>query len=255
MQRHVASGLLGERAVAPSPSVQAAEHRIYGIRCSLIPNWTDPRRFSPASRLGARAATRTQLGILDTSVVFVSVGSCQAVKNHAAIVRALAGIVASCPNAHYLHVGSGELEASEQQLVRDFDVAERVTFAGQRDDIPELLKASDVFVMPSTHEGMPISCLEAMSCGLPTIASDVSGLGDLVVDGETGCLVQSEDDLARAMAKLYQSQHLRTSLGHAARLTTLAEFSVEKSVASYVQLYTSGGSRTACCRGSSENGP
>ena len=145
-------------------------------------------------------------------------------------------IVASCPNAHYLHVGSGELEASEQAARRDFDVAERVTFAGQRDDIPELLKASDVYVMPSTHEGMPISCLEAMSCGLPTITTTSQEL-DFIVDGETGCLVQSEDDLARAMAKLCPQISISDNLGHAARLTTLAEFSVEKSVASYLQLY------------------
>jgi glycosyltransferase involved in cell wall biosynthesis len=240
LQRHVTCGLLGERAVAPSASVQEAEHRIYGIRCVVIPNWTDSQRFSPARKDGTRAATRVQLGILETSVVFVSVGSCQMVKNHAAVIRALATIVATCPDAHYLHVGSGELGAPEQQLVRDLGLVEKVTFAGQRDDIPELLQASDVFVMPSTREGLGNSCLEAMSCGLPAIASDVAGLRDLVVNGETGYLAQSEDDLACAMAELYHGSSARLRLGRAGRARALTEFSLEKSVASYLRLYRGG---------------
>ena len=240
LQRHVAYRLLRERAVVPSASVQQAEKRIYGIPTTLIPNWTDPRRFCPTADDGRRAATRLQLGILETSVVFVSVGSCQTVKNHAAVIRALAGIIASCPDAYYLHVGSGDLEVAERRLVGDLGLVGRVTFAGQRDDVPELLQASDVFVMPSAREGLGNSCLEAMSCGLPVIASDVAGLRDLVVNGETGYLAESEDDLARAMAELYQSQRLRTSRGRAGRARAEADFNIEKSVTSYLRLYRNG---------------
>ena len=184
--------------------------------------------------------TRTQHGIVKGSVVFVSVGSCQAVKNHAAVIQALADIAAVCPDARYLHVGTGDLEASEQQLVADLGLVDRVIFAGSRDDIPDLLRSSDVFVMPSTHEGFAISCLEAMSCGLPVIASDAPGLRDLVVDRETGCLARSTGDLARAMAELYHGQHLRTRYGCAGHSRALAEFSLETSVASYIRLYRNG---------------
>ena len=237
VQRHLAKAVFAERAVAPSASVQQAEKRIYGVDAILIPNWTDSLKFSPAGRDGQRATARTQLGIPPTSIVFISVGSCQAVKNHAAVIRALASIVVTCPDAHYLHVGSGELEASEQQLVRDLGLVEEVTFAGQRDGMPELLQASDVFVMPSTREGFAVSCLEAMSSGLPVIATDAAGLRDLVVHGETGYLTQSEDDLARDMAELYRDPRARLRLGHASRARVLDEFSVEKSVASYLRLY------------------
>lgn len=121
-----------------------------------------------------------------------------------AVIRALAGIVATYPEAHYLHVANGELEASEQRLANYLGLAERVTFAGERDDTPELLWAGDVFVTRSTRERLGSSCLETMSCGLPVVASDVTGLRDLVVHGETGYLTQSEGDLTRDMADLHR---------------------------------------------------
>lgn len=237
VQRRIASRFLGELAVSPSASVQEAEHRLYGIHTFLIPNWTDSRRFSPSGNDEGRAATRAQFGIAEGSVVYISVGSCESVKNHAVIIRALASIAHACPDARYLHVGSGGLQAFEQQLVAELGLVGRVIFAGQRDDIPDLLRSSDAFVMPSTREGFGISCLEAMSCGLPVIASDVSGLRELVVDCETGFLTRSESDLACAMAELYRSSRLRERCGSAGRARALAEFNVQTSVESYVRLY------------------
>lgn len=237
LQRRFAKAVLGVCVVAPSPSVQEAEDRIYGVRPLLIPNWTDPARFAPANSGQKRANGRVALGIDGEAIVYVSVGSCQLLKRHEAVIRALAGILATCPGAHYLHVGSGELEVPEQQLVKDLGLSRKVTFVGQRDDIPELLQSSDVFVMPSTREGSPISCLEAMSCALPVIATDAPGLRDLVAEGETGRLVQGGDELARAMAELYDDEHLRDAMGEAGRARVLDEFSVERSVESYLALY------------------
>lgn len=240
LQRHLAKALLGEQAVAPSPSVQEAEDRIYGVRPLLIPNWTDPARFSSAGSLEGRASARAALGIAGDATVYVSVGSCQLVKHHDAVIRALAGIVSTCPDAHYLHVGSGDLEARERRLADSLGLLNRVSFAGQRDDIPELLQASDVFVMPSDREGFAISCLEAMSCGLPVLAADASGLRDLVSDGETGRLVQDGDQLARAMEELYEDEKRRAAMGLAGRARVVAEFSLEKSVTRLVALYRHG---------------
>lgn len=236
-QRQLAYRLLGELAVAPSRSVREAEERIYGVRPLLIPNWTDPHRFAPARNEESRAAIRSRLGISEAMIAFVSVGSCQSVKNHGAVVRALAHILPTCPDAYYLHVGSGALEAREQQLAQELGVFSHAVFGGQRDDIADLLRASDVFVMPSTREGFGISCLEAMSCGLPVIAYDAPGLRDLVADGATGRLVRGEDELARAMAELYRDPSARLRLGRAGRARVLDEFSVERSVAGYLALY------------------
>lgn len=240
IQRHLARSLFAERAVAPSPSVQNAEERNYGIRPLLIPNWTDPVCFAPEDSVEHRSNARRALGVAEDAVVFVSVGSCQQVKNHDAIVRALAQIAVSCPRAQYLHVGGGDLEDQEKRLASSLGVANRVTFIGQRDDIPEVLQASDVFVMPSSREGFAISCLEAMSCGLPVIAADAPGLRDLVTDGETGLLVADMAELARAMARVYNDGYWRAIQGEAGRKRVLADFSLELSVESYLRLYQDG---------------
>lgn len=240
LQRHLAKVMLGVRVVAPSLSVQDAEERIYGVRPFLIPNWTDPARFAPASSVDGRASARASIGIPREAIVYISVGSCNRVKNHAAVIQALADLSRSCPGAHYLHVGSGELESSERQLARDLGVSDRISFGGQRDDIPGVLQASDVFVMPSDYEGFGVSCLEAMSCGLPVIAYDATGLRDLVTDGETGVLVRGEHELARAMVDMYDDEQRRAAMGEAGRARVLAELSLEKSVASYLSLYRVG---------------
>lgn len=236
-QRHLAESILGERAVAPSKSVWEAERRVYGLKRHVILNWTDPLLFAPARTVEERMRIRAGLGFDEQAVVYVSVGSCSPVKNHAAVLRAVAKIAPICPNAHYLHVGGGELEPGEQTMARDLGLSRNVTFIGQRDDMPQLLQASDVFVMPSTREGLSIACLEAMSCGLSVIATNAPGLRDLVIDGESGRLVQGQDELARAMAELYDDERLRAAMGKSGRARVLGGFNMAKAVASYVSLY------------------
>lgn len=237
VQRRLARRLLKERTVAVSSSVQRAEQLTYGLRPLLIGNWTDTSSLTPPDSPTAVASIRRQLGIPESSMVFVSVGSCQPVKNHAAILRALAAVTERCPDAHYLHVGDGDLEECEKELAVDLGIANRVHFVGSRDDISALLQASDVFLMPSSREGLPISCLEAMSCGLPVIGTDVPGLRDLVADGETGVLIGSDAALAEAMLELHGDEELRARLGATGRNRVLEDFSLARSVARYAGLY------------------
>jgi len=123
-------------------------------------------------------------------------------------------------------VQRGDLEDQTQAL----GLADAVVFAGFRTDVPALLRAADVFVLPSLLEGLPNTALEAMSVGLPVVATRVDGVPEAVVDGETGLLVPPEDSaaLAEALGKLLAEPGTRSAMGEAGRLRAETEFSVER---------------------------
>ncbi len=237
IQRWLADRLLGVSFVAPSKSVRDAERATYRRDPEVVPNWVDVQRFRPARTLSERAETRSRLGIPADAIVFVCVGSCMPVKNHRACLTSLACLLEECPLSFLLHIGSGPLERQEESLARSLGLHDRVLFAGQRDDVAEALRASDVFLMTSTREGLPVACLEAMSAGLPTVALDTSGLRDLVVDDVTGLLVPSESGVPAAMRRLYDDSDLRDRMGRAARQLVITNFDMQRSVERYVALY------------------
>jgi glycosyltransferase involved in cell wall biosynthesis len=115
--------------------------------------------------------------------------------------------------------GDGETFTAAQKLADDLGIRDRVEFAGSRGDIPEILAQTDVFVLASRTETLPISILEAMRAGLPVIASDVGGVSEEVIDGETGILVTqgSVDEMTAALTKLLADKAMRMAMGQAGR--------------------------------------
>jgi glycosyltransferase involved in cell wall biosynthesis len=128
-----------------------------------------------------------------------------------------------------------ELEAKALSL----GLADVVTFAGIRSDVPQILAALDVFVLPSLWEGMPNAILEAMAAGLPVVATAVGGTPEVVADGKTGLLVPSHNPaaMAEAMERLLRSPDLRHRMGQAGREQVLQHFTVERMVAQTQKLY------------------
>jgi glycosyltransferase involved in cell wall biosynthesis len=116
---------------------------------------------------------------------------------------------------------------------------EGVELLGDRDDVPDLLGRSDVFVLSTLSEGMPISILEAMAAGLPVVASEVGGIPEIVVDGETGLLVPpgDADALAGALRRLLDDPELRRRLGAAGRARVEEHFDVARSRRAHLALY------------------
>jgi glycosyltransferase involved in cell wall biosynthesis len=137
-------------------------------------------------------------------------------KDQELLLHAFAGIASG---ARLCLIGDGPKRQSAENLARELGIRARVDFLGSRDDVPSLLASSDIFVLASKSEMLPISILEAMRAGLPVIASDVGGVSEAVVHGETGILVPSGSVsvLAEALAKLTENAVLRRSLGLAAR--------------------------------------
>lgn len=173
-QRRLTSWL-GTRFVAVGRTVAANELERFGNRAEVIDNWIDVDRFVPPT-IGERAAARTNLGVSPETVVLVSVGNCRPVKNHAALLEALAGL--SDDGWVFLHVGQEDPKGTERRLAGELGIEFRCRFLGQVDPL-EALHAADLYVMPSLYEGLPIATLEALSTGVSGVLTDVPGNRDL----------------------------------------------------------------------------
>jgi glycosyltransferase involved in cell wall biosynthesis len=204
----------------------------------LIPNGVSIDAFSPDREV--RQRVRRELQVEPQTLVFVHVGRFAAVKNHEMLVAAFAQLVGQLPLPTELWlVGDGELRETVQHQVRALGIESRVRFLGVRSDIPDLLRAADVFVFPSRWEGNPLSVMEAMAAGLPVVATAVGGVPELVEDGASGILVPNEDlhGLVAAMQRMAQNPDLREQMGHAARCRAVERFDIRQTVRAYEALY------------------
>jgi glycosyltransferase involved in cell wall biosynthesis len=204
----------------------------------LIPNGISIDAFSPDREV--RQRVRRELEVEPQTLVFVHVGRFAAVKNHEMLVAAFAQLVGQQPLPTELWlVGDGELREAVQHQVRALGIESRVRFLGVRSDIPDLLRAADVFVFPSRWEGNPLSVMEAMAAGLPVVATAVGGVPELVEDGASGILVPNEDlhGLVAAMQRMAQNPDLREQMGRAARCRAVERFDIRQTVRAYEALY------------------
>jgi glycosyltransferase involved in cell wall biosynthesis len=158
-------------------------------------------------------------------------------KDQATLLRAVAKL--ADPSICVNFVGSGPTLESCQFLAKELKIDKKVTFLGDRRDVTNLLAQSQVFVLSTHYEGLPISILEAMRAGLPVIASNVNGIPEQIEDHKTGLLIPPRDPeaLAQAIQALNNSPELRYRMGIAARIKFEQEFTVEKMVNQTQQVY------------------
>lgn len=143
--------------------------------------------------------------------------------------------------ARLVMVGDGPLRQLAQGLLVDQGVARLAWLPGDRDDVPEVMRTLDLFVLPSQAEGISNTVLEAMASGLPVIATNVGGNAELVTDDVTGWLVpaQNVEALAQALVRLASDRQRAQAMGRAGRREVERRFSLEAMVAAYQRLYES----------------
>ena len=165
------------------------------------------------------AGVRRRLGLSEEARLVLSVGRLTVQKGHVHLVEALPGIVAQVPDAHAVVVGDGPLAEDLHDLARSLRVTDHLHLVGRRDDVAELMAGSDVVVLPSLFEGMPLVPLEAMAFGVPVVGTWVCGTPEVVVDGVTGRLVEPADPdaLAQAVVEVLTSPEAAAAWGRAGR--------------------------------------
>lgn len=206
-------------------------------RITPIINGVDVDRFKPDEN--RRAAARQSLGLVPGDIAFGTVGRLVPVKDYRTLIDGFRGIAASCGAARLVFVGDGSESTALRAHAGELGESRRIIFVGNRDDVPFMMSALDVFCLTSLREGLSNTLLEAHAFGLPAIATKTGGNGEVVCHGETGYLVAVGDSAALAdrMLGLARDGGLRRKLGFSARDRAERMFSVAAMVRNYEELY------------------
>lgn len=208
-------------------------------KVELIRNGVDTTRYRPREADEQEAGQR-EFAPEDATLIG-SVGRLDAVKAFDTLIAAVAELnqIAPACNPHLVIVGDGPERAALDARIDALGVADRVTLAGLRHDIDEILPNLDIYACSSIAEGISLTLLEAMASGLPIVATRVGGNPELVVDGQTGRLVPAGNSqtMAAALRGLAESPEELTKMGHAARERVCERFSLETMNAGYTDLY------------------
>jgi glycosyltransferase involved in cell wall biosynthesis len=153
--------------------------------------------------------------------------------------RYLLDAVSRMNGVHVVFAGDGPERGALEARVRELDIERHVTFLGFREDVPRLMRCSDVVVLPSLFEGLPVSVLEAMAARIPVVATAIGGTDEVVVDGVTGLLVPPRDAgaLAAAIERVVSDRRLAASLSDAGAVRVAEEFGVEQMVTRVEAVY------------------
>jgi len=214
--------------ISPSRGMEKVM-RQYGVESDIevVPNGANLKPFHRAKPIA-----RSNFGYSDNDVVLVYMGRVAPEKNLEFLIQAFAGVAYAIPNIHLLILGAGQKEYEDElrPLPAELQIKDRVKFAGMipYKKLPSHLAMCDAFVTASVTEVHPYSVIEAMATGLPVVGIDSPGVGDSIVDGETGLL--SVDDLAAYTAKLTMlclNQDLQKRMGAAAKKSS-NQFSIER---------------------------
>lgn len=211
----------------------------YGeAKLRVIPNGVET---APFEELPDRNDARRELGLPDRGPVLIYVASLYEHKGHSHLLEAMTHVRREFPHAQLLLVGGATEERTQavRAMVEGLGLTDSVRLLGKREDVPRLLAASDLFVMPSLREGFGISLLEAGAAALPVVASSAGGIVDVVEDGVNGVLVPPGDQgrLAEALLELLRDPSRMHRLGQAARRRVNERFALKRTVPQFEELY------------------
>lgn len=184
---------------------------------------------------------KKELFINDNDSIIGTVGRLAPIKDQKTLIYAFAKVIKHIPNVKLVIVGDGESRIELEDIASSLQLNESVRFLGMRFDIPELLAIMDLFVLPSLHEGISITLLEAMASRLPVIATNVGGNPEVVLNGKTGILVphSNPEALAKEIIALLKDEQTRKNYGIYGQQVVQKNFSLEEMVNNHEELYIS----------------
>jgi len=231
------SRAIGVHHLAIGPSVEATERDKLWNPTELALNWYSSDHFRMPTA-DERLEARRSFNLDDDAIALVSIGNCSKVKNHIAIIEALPKLK-DCGQVIYLHAGTEAHSRDERRVANETMIGGQVRFIGTLSDVRPLLFAADLFVMPSLFEGLPISVLEALGCGVPVLLADSPGLRELREWYPEAMLCQaSPDGVADGVLRfVHQSAEERRSRSTHWSKTTENIFGAAEGVRRYVGVY------------------
>ena len=203
-----------------------------------IPTGVDMDRFQPGS---SNMEIRKKLGLQAGKLVVGTVSFLRPEKGLDVLIEAMGLLKQEFSNVCCLIVGIGQEREKLLAQIRQQHLEETVVLTGFRDDIPELLRIMDVFVLPSLEEGMPQSLLQALAAERAIVASSVGGIPEVIINGQTGLLVPPRNPIALAqqIERLLREPEQRKAMGQAGRQVIVRHYSVESMLTKTEQLYLS----------------
>jgi len=210
-------------------------------KITQIYNGVDNNRFNTGLN---QHVDLSPLGFFDENTFVIgSVGRMAAVKDYPTLVHAFIQALKSEPSARQnlrlLIVGDGITRNECTEIARKANIESLVWFPGERSDIPALMQSMNLFVLPSLGEGISNTILEAMSCGLPVVATHVGGNIELVKEGVTGKLIEpgNQNEITEAILTYYSNTQLAEDHGNAARQQIEENFSMDAMMTAYLSVY------------------
>ena len=231
-----------DRVISVSEEARQYHIQISGSsaeQVTTIFNGIDLSAFVDMNYARERGIVRAELGIPSDADVLTTVAVLRPPKGIQFMIRALPDVLAAHPNTYYLVVGSGSHHDALIEEARRAGVSHRVIFVGMRRDVPRLMAASDVFVLPTLTEALPTVLAEAMAAKLPIVASRVGGIPEMIADAQNGILVAPEDvnGLASACIHLLTHPERRSAMGGEGLRIVNQKFSIERQVHQLKELY------------------
>lgn len=218
--------------------ILSRRHGIDSERIVVVPNGVPEPAPMAAEE---RSVLRASWGCRPSDLLLGITGQLTRRKGHHVLLRALAGALLARKAAplRLVVTGGGEEEGALRALSAELGLSERITWLGRRDDAARLMRALDLFVLPSEIEAMPLTILEAMAAGLPVLSTSIFGIPEVVVEGETGRLVRPNDpeELARALLRITSDRAALEAMGAAGRRRFEERFTVERMVRETAHVY------------------
>ncbi|MGN6292479.1 MAG: glycosyltransferase [Chitinophagaceae bacterium] len=216
---------------------RAGQQLIKGFQSRIINYGIDQKKFDPRKTY---PDVRQQLGIPAGKTLVLFIARFTSHKQPLALIRAFAKALPLNPDLHLLMVGDGDQKAEGIKLINEFGIKDHVTMESFRQDVPAVLAAADIFVLPSLWEGLPIGLLEALTMGKAIIASNVDGTCDVIEHGQNGLLVETDqlvENLVEPLVTLSKDPALQEKLSKNALATVHEKFTVRLMMDKIENLY------------------
>lgn len=233
---------LSHHVIAVSSSLRTflcQEEKVSDDKITVINNAVDLSRFSPQSGPDAQKRLRQDWDLPPDAPVVGGVGRLDYQKNFSLFLEVAAEVGARFPQAIFVIAGEGPDRAALEELSQKLGIASRVRFLGFVKEMPELYQSLDLMLLTSHFEGTPLTILEALAMGVPVVASQVDGVGDVLADGRDSLLVPPgrRDLFVQGVCRLLQDQNLRRQISQAGQAKVQQRHSVEGMVRRVEALY------------------